>query len=57
MADKLMHIPNVNKLNNPFLRLQLVIETLKDTQLNKPTNQNPLKAPKVVKPMNKKMLL
>ena len=56
MADKLMHIPNVNKLNNP-LRLPLVVETLKDTQLNKPTNQNPLKAPKVVKPTNKKILL
>ena len=28
-----------------------------DTQLNKPTNQNLLKVPKVVKPINKKTVL
>ena len=28
-----------------------------DTQLNKPSNQNSIKVPKVVKPINKKMLL
>ena len=28
-----------------------------DTQLNKPTNQNLMKVPKVIKPTNKKSLL
>ena len=44
MADKVMYIPNDDTQNYPFCRLQLVVETL-DTQLNEPTNQNPLKVP------------
>ena len=50
-----MYIPNVNTQNYPFCRLQLGVKRL-DTQLNKPTNQNPLKVPKVVMTTNKKML-
>ena len=39
MANELMYIPNDNIQNNPFCRLQLVLETFgPDTQLNKPTN-------------------
>ena len=47
-----MYIPNVNN-KLPFCRLQLVVET----QLNKQSNQNSMKIPKVVKPTNRKMLL
>ena len=43
MADKFMYIPKDLK------RL--------DNQPNKPTNQNTIKVPKVVKPTNKKLLL
>ncbi len=53
MADKLMLFPNNNTQNCPFCISQLLVETL-DTQLNKPTNQNSLKVPNVVKPTNKK---
>ena len=56
MADKCMFIPNVNKQNYIFCRLQLMVELI-DTQLNKPTNQNPLIFLKVVKPTHKKTLL
>ena len=45
-----MYIPNDDTQNNPFWRRL-------DTQLNKPTNQNLLKVPEVVKPTNNKMLL
>ena len=48
-----MYIPNNNAQNYPFYRLQLVVKRL-DTQLNKPTNQNSIKAHKVGKPTNKK---
>ena len=59
MVDKLMYFPNVNTLkitlsvdyNYKFKRL--------NTQLNKPTNQNPPQfgpTSKVAKPLNKKML-
>ena len=44
MADKLMYIPNVNALKYLLWSLQL----------NKSTNLNSLKVPKVVKPLNKK---
>ena len=54
-----MHIPNDDTRNHPFCRLQLVVKTFgpMDIQLDKPTNQNPIKVPKVVKPTNKKTLL
>ena len=55
MADKLMYIPNDYTQNFPFCRLQLVVETFKT--LNKPTNQNAMKVPKVVEPTNKKSLV
>ena len=51
MADKLIDIPIDDTQNYPSA--QLVFETL-DTQLFKPTNQNSLRVPKVVKPTNKK---
>ncbi len=44
MADKLIYILNVNTQNYNCWLKRL------DTQLNKPTKQNPLKVPKVVKP-------
>ncbi len=56
MADKLMYNPNDDTQNYPFLGLQLVVDSL-DTQINKPTNQNSIKVPKDVMPMNKKTLL
>ena len=52
MANKFMYIPNVNSQNYPFCRLQSVVET----KLNKPTNQNSLKVLKVVKPTNENKL-
>ena len=56
MAVELMYSPYVDTLNYPLSTLQLMVAQL-DTQLNKPTNQNSLKVPKVIKPTNKKMLL
>ena len=56
MAVKLMYITNDDTLNYPLSTLQLMVAQL-DTQLNKPTNQNSLKVPKVIKPTNKKKLL
>ena len=53
MADKLMYIPN----DDPFCTLKLSVKTFKNTQLNKLTNQNSVKVPQVVKPIDKKMLL
>ena len=47
MDDKLMYIPNDDKQNYPFCRLQLVVGTFK--HLNKLTNQNSIKVPKVLK--------
>ena len=52
MADKLMYIPNDNKQNYPFCRLQLVVETF-----GHPGIQNSFKVPKVVKPTKTKSLL
>ena len=58
MANKLMYTPNDFDYtqNYPFIRLQLVVETL-DTQLNELSNQNSVKVPKFVKPTNKKTFL
>ena len=46
MSDKFMYIPNDDIKNQWLKRL--------NTQLNKPTNQNLIKVPKVAMPMNKK---
>ena len=54
IAVKFMYIPNDDTQNYPFCKLQLVVETFWP---NKPTNQNPLKDPKIVNPTNKKTLL
>ena len=51
MVDKLMYIPNNDIQNYPFCKLQLVVKTF---GLNKPTNQNFIKVPKVVESTNKK---
>ena len=55
MGDKLMYNvhPKWEYLNYPFCRLEFV----DDIELNKPTNQNSINAPKVVKPTNNKTLL
>ena len=50
MVDQLIYIPNDDTQNYPFCRLY---EWVKHTQLNKPTNQNPLKVRKVVAPTSK----
>ena len=42
-----MSISNDNAQNFPFCRLKYWLKSL-DTQLNKPTNQNSIKVPKVV---------
>ena len=47
IGDKLMYIPNDDTQNCACCRLQLLVKSL-DTQLNKPTNQNPIKISKVV---------
>ena len=52
MTDKFLYIPNIDKHNNPFCGLQLVIEIFGHTK--KPINENPLKVPKVVEQTNKK---
>ncbi len=49
MTDKFVYIPNDYIQNDPFCRLQLIVETF-DTQLNEPTNQNSIKVVKDVKP-------
>ena len=56
MANKLMYIPNVHTQITLTVVYNYWLKRL-DTQLNKPTNQNPLKVPKVVKSTNKKTLL
>ena len=52
----LKHI-NTHKYNKLIYRFRNKWLKHLDTQLNKPTNQNSGKVPKVVKPTNKKMLL
>ena len=54
MADKLIYIHNDDSQNYPFCSVKLVVKMF---ELNKPTNQNSEKVPKVVKPSNKKTLL
>ena len=51
MAGKLMYISNDDSQNYNWWLKRL------DTQLNEPINQNSIKVPKVVKPINKKTLL
>ena len=41
-----MYIPNDDTQNYPFCRLKIVVGL--DTQLNKPTNQNSTKYPKLL---------
>ena len=36
MADKLLYIPNDDKQNYPFCRLQLVVETFGHNLINQP---------------------
>ena len=48
MDDKLMHILNDDSQNNPFCRLQLVVEILR---------HSPIKIQEVIKVVNKKTLL
>ena len=57
MADKLKYITSNDTQNYPSEDLNQWQKRL-DTQLNKPTNQNAAKVPKVVKPTNeiKKMI-
>ena len=50
-----MYIPNDDKITSVYI-LKIVVETL-NTQINKPTNRNSVKVPKVDKPTNKKTLL
>ena len=47
MADKLIHIPNDYKQNNPYCWLQLVLKRL-GTLLNEPTYQYLIKVPKLL---------
>ena len=56
MAHKFMYILNDFTQNNPFI-LYVTINGLLDIQPNEPTNQDSIKVPKVVEPMNEKMLL
>ena len=56
MTNKLMYIPNANTKITPYVNNNQRLKRL-ETQLNKPTNQNSVKVPKVVKPKNKKTLL
>ena len=56
MAEKFMYIPIDDTQNYLFCRLKLVVKRLDDL-INEPTNQKPVKVPKVVKPTNKKTLL
>ena len=52
-ADKLMYIPNPDTQITMSVDCNWRLKRL-DTQLYEPTNQNSLKFPKVIKPMNKK---
>ena len=45
MADILMYIPNVNTINYPFHRLQLVVKTFNTHNLINPNNKNTKKPP------------
>ena len=54
MADQLIYIPNDDTQNCLFCKIQFVVEQF---GLNKPTNQNLIKVPKVVESTSKKILL
>ena len=56
MTDKLIHIPNVDTQITSSVNYNYWLKHL-NTQFNEPTNKNPLKVPKVVKPTNKETLL
>ena len=47
MADKMLYIPNDDKQNAPFCRLQLIVQTFGHS-INKPANQNSIKIPKLL---------
>ena len=52
MADKLIYITMIIHKTIPSVDHKVWLKRL-DIQLNKPTNQNSMKVPKVVKPNNK----
>ena len=56
MVDKLMYIPNDDTQTQLTLSVDynLLLKCLK-TKLNKPTNKNSMKVPKVVKPTIRKL--
>ena len=57
MADKLMHNPNNDTQNLPYVcSLQFVVETFGHSNYE-PTIQNLLIVPKVVMPKNKKTII
>ena len=43
-----MYIHNDDKQNYRFSKLKLLVEMYVNTQLNKTTNQNPMKSPKLL---------
>ena len=51
-----MYIPNMIHKNTPSVDYNKWLKH-KDTQLNEPTNQNPIKVLKIVKPTNKKTVV
>ena len=53
MVDKMMYIPNDVIQDCLFCRLQLVVETM-NNQLNKTTNQNSIKSPKLLSQRKRK---
>ncbi len=56
MADRLMYIPMMMHKITSFLDYNQWLKRL-DTQLNKPTKQNSMKVPKVIKKTNEKILI
>ena len=56
MGDEFMYIPHGGTLNYPFVDNNQWLKRF-DTQMNKPTNANTIKSPKVVKPTNRKTLI
>ena len=56
MADKFMYIPNDNTQSTHPLCYKEWLKYL-DSKLNEQTNQNSIKVPSVIKPMNKKTKL
>ena len=56
MVDLLMYITRMTHKNTPSVDYNERLKSL-NSQLNKPTNQNLVRVPKVVKQTNKKTLL